>query len=233
MADTIVITGAGKGLGLFLSEQYLDRGDIVFALNRSSLAGETNLIKKFPERFHPIRCDVTRENQIKKAAIKVSKMTSSVDILINNAAIHQEKPFTAGNEFNAEIVKDTFEINAVGPLLVTKYFHGFVIKGNKRIFVNISSEAGSIATCWRDREYGYCMSKAALNMQSAILHNKLKPYKVTVLVIHPGWMRTDMGGKDADVDPKETARTLIHTIENNGLRDAPEYIDYTGKPMQW
>ncbi|HEY1405805.1 MAG TPA: SDR family NAD(P)-dependent oxidoreductase, partial [Spirochaetota bacterium] len=194
MPNTILVTGASKGLGLFLADQYLRRGDIVFALNKTSSAGEKNLIKKFPDRFFPITCDITSEKQVKKAAASIAKRFHSIDILINNAGIHREKPYTATNEFDPKIVRETFDTNAVGPLLVTKYFHEFVIRGNKKIFVNISSEAGSISTCWRDREYGYCMSKAALNMQSVILQNKLKPHNVKVLAIHPGWMRTDMGG---------------------------------------
>ncbi|HNX59145.1 MAG TPA: short-chain dehydrogenase, partial [Spirochaetota bacterium] len=68
---------------------------------------------------------------------------------------------------------------------------------------------------------------------SVILQNKLKPLGVKVLAIHPGWMRTVMGGADADLDPGEAAKDIVSAIENNSGFDTPVYIDYTGKPMQW
>lgn len=75
----------------------------------------------------------------------------------------------------------------------------------KKVIVNISSEAGSIGECWRDREFDYCMSKAALNMQSVLLQKYLKSEGIKVLAIHPGWMRTDMGGAEADISPDTSA----------------------------
>lgn len=233
MPNTVLITGTGKGLGLFLAREYLLRGDTVFGLNQSFSPGEKELTKKYPDEFHFISCDVTKEKNVKKAASRIMKQTDAIDILINNAAIHREKPFTDTNEFDVNIVLKTFEVNTLGPLLVTKYFHEAVIRGTRKVFVNISSEAGSIGTCWRDREYGYCMSKAALNMQSVILQNKLKPHNVKVLAIHPGWMRTDMGGKDADLNPHDAAKEIIATIEKNSGFDTPIYIDHSGKAMQW
>jgi NAD(P)-dependent dehydrogenase (short-subunit alcohol dehydrogenase family) len=233
MPDQILITGTAKGLGLYLAEEYLSRGATVYALNRKTSPGEKDLAARFHDRFVVVRCDVSNEKQVKKAAEKVSAMTNGIDILINNAAVYMEKPFTDTNEFDAETAMATYEINALGPLRIAKYFHKLVVAGNGKTYVNISSEAGSISQCWREREYGYCMSKAALNMQSAILQNKLKPAGVKVLAIHPGWLRTDMGGKDADLDPKVTARELIDTIAKNSSPGGQTYIDYSGKPMQW
>jgi NAD(P)-dependent dehydrogenase (short-subunit alcohol dehydrogenase family) len=232
MSNTVLITGTGRGLGVFLAEEYLERGAVVFGLNRAKRDGN-ELAAKHPDRYQVFECDVSNERQVREAADKIARLTTSVDILINNAAIYREKPFTQMNEFDADIVRVTFEVNAIGPLLVTKQFMPLVIAGKGKTIVNVSSEAGSISQCWRDREYGYCMSKAALNMQSVILQNKLRPQGVKVLAIHPGWMRTDMGGQDADLDPRATAAELVDTIAKNGSLDGPIYIDHAGKPMQW
>ncbi|HNX57826.1 MAG TPA: SDR family NAD(P)-dependent oxidoreductase, partial [Spirochaetota bacterium] len=163
MADTVLITGTGRGLGYFLAGKYLKKGDIVYGINKSDTPEMKLLAKEYPGKFRPVKCDITSEKAVAKAAKTILKQTPAIDLLINNAGIHREKPFTATNEFDAKIVRDTFEVNAVGPFLITKYFHEAVVRGKRKVFVNISSEAGSIGTCWRDREYGYCMSKAALN----------------------------------------------------------------------
>jgi NAD(P)-dependent dehydrogenase (short-subunit alcohol dehydrogenase family) len=117
-----------------------------------------------------------------------------VDLLINDAAIYLDEPFTEANEFDADMARRTFDVNAVGPLLMTKHFLALVLAGSGKKIVNISSEAGSISQNWRSREYAYCMSKAALNMQSVILQRRVKDDGVKVLAIQPGWMRTAMGG---------------------------------------
>jgi NAD(P)-dependent dehydrogenase (short-subunit alcohol dehydrogenase family) len=232
MSENVVITGGARGLGLFLVEQYLRRGARVFALNRG---GETppGLAAMGAGGLRVLACDVTQEAQVRGAAQEVAKAAGSVDLLVNNAAIYQEKPFTESNEFDADVARRTFDVNAVGPLLVTKHFLPLVLAGKGKTIVNVSSEAGSISTCWRDREYAYCMSKAALNMQSAILQNRVKPQGVKVLAIHPGWMRTEMGGPDAELDPAETARVLVATIDANRALERPIYIDYRGQPMSW
>lgn len=233
MSDTVLITGTGRGLGYSLAGEYLKKGNTVYGLNKSDTPEMKFLAKEYSGRFHPVKCDITSEKAVSKAARKILEETTAIDLLINNAGIHREKPFTDTNEFDAKIVRDTFEVNAIGPFLITKYFHEAVTRGKRKVFVNISSEAGSIGTCWRDREYGYCMSKAALNMLSVILQNKLKPFGVKVLAIHPGWMRTVMGGADADLDPGKAAEDIVSAIEKNSGFDTPVYIDHTGKPMQW
>jgi NAD(P)-dependent dehydrogenase (short-subunit alcohol dehydrogenase family) len=232
MFESVVITGGARGLGRFLVEQYLRRGARVFALNRG---GEQppELSALGPGTVRVLACDVTQEEQVRRAAQEVARAAGSLDLLVNNAAIYQEKPFTESNEFDADVARRTFDVNAVGPLLVTKHFLALVLAGKGKTIVNVSSEAGSISTCWRDREYGYCMSKAALNMQSAILQNRVRPQGVKVLAIHPGWMRTDMGGSEAELDPAETARVLVATIDANRALEKPVYIDHRGTSMTW
>jgi NAD(P)-dependent dehydrogenase (short-subunit alcohol dehydrogenase family) len=106
-------------------------------------------------------------------------------------------------------------------------------KGKRKLLINISSEAGSIADSTRTGEMAYCMSKAALNMQSKILHNYLAPKGIKVLAVHPGWVRTDMGGKDADISAQESAEGIFMLATQTWKADDTIYLDYRGNPMRW
>ena len=228
---TAVVTGAARGLGFCLAEAYLKQGATVFGLDLLDQTAE--LSRAYGDRFHALRCDITDEDQVRRAAEEVARAAGTVDLLINDAAINLEAPFTEANDFDADVARRTFEVNAIGPLLVTKHFLPLVLAGSGKKIVNISSEAGSISQNWRSREYAYCMSKAALNMQSVILQQRVKDDGVKVLAIQPGWMRTVMGGADADLDPSESARGIVDVIARNTDIDGPMHLDYTGKVWEW
>ena len=100
--------------------------------------------------------------------------------------------------------------------------------------VGISSESGSISTANREKEFDYCMSKAAMNMGTKLLGNYLKKDNICVISVHPGWMRTDMGGQAADLDPEETARKLVEVFEKTRKAGiSPRFIDNEGKDFPW
>ena len=126
-------------------------------------------------------------------------------------------------------------MNALGPLRVTKALIGLLRRGSKKPLVNISSEAGSM-TSHADyiNRYDYCMSKAALNIQSVILQRYLKPEGIRVLLFNPGWMHTPMGGPDAPVNPDDSARGIADLSES--LRSRPDsymYWNYNGTERPW
>lgn len=154
--------------------------------------------------------------------------------MINNAGIHLENSRLPLEEADLAAMRTMFNLNAMGPLQMTRAFLGLLRHGELKRIVNISSEAGSITDCtWRISEFGYCMSKAALNMQTKLLHNYLSPEGFKLLAIHPGWMRTEMGGASADIDAAESASGIASLVmkdwtENDGL-----YFDYLGKPLPW
>jgi len=228
---TVVVTGAARGLGFCLAEAYLKQGAIVFGLDRLEQTAE--LSHTYGDRLQALQCDVIDEDQVRRSAGVVARTTGTVDLLINNAAIYLDDPLTRANEFDADIARRTFDVNAVGPLLMTKHFLALVLAGSGKKIVNISSEAGSISQNWRSHEYAYCMSKAALNMQSVILQRRVKNDGVKVLAIQPGWMRTAMGGMDADFDPSESASGIVDVIARNSDINGPMYLDYAGNACEW
>jgi len=232
MSYIVLITGASKGLGYSLTDLYLSKGDYVIATYRRNLE-HLEKIKDNPNLLL-YKMDVADENSVKDAFEFVKSKVSHIDILINNAAVYLEDKTKTIENVDIEKAIQTLNINSIGPLRVLKYFFSLVERGNKKLIINVSSEAGSISNCWRDREYAYCMSKSALNMLSAILQNYSRNKGIKVLAIHPGWMRTDMGGPDADISPEEAAEGIYNlSMKEWDVNDKNIYMDYKGNLMTW
>lgn len=234
MKRNILITGANRGLGFALTKILIENGNIVFALYRSMSNGLKELKTKFNDNIILFRVNVTEENDIQAAFLKITNMTSSIDILINNAAIHLEnhRPILEKTDFEA--ISQTFEVNSIAPLKVIKFFIPLVKNSQKKLIVNISSEAGSISNqTWRESEYGYCMSKAALNMMSKLLHNRYKKDGVKILAIHPGWFSSDMGGSEAPITPLEAANNIAKTILLDWKIDEQIFVNFDANPLNW
>ena len=235
MQQTVFITGADKGLGLSLAGRFLHGGFHVFAGNYSSGAALRELAAGFPSQLTLVDLDVTDLASTKHAAAVVAEQAPSLDILINNAAVHLEKPVRPLEQLDLaeKQLQRTMDVNAFGPLRVVQQFLPLLEKGGKKLIVNISSEAGSIADCRRAAEYAYCMSKSALNMASRILQNALGPRGFKVLAIHPGWMRTDMGGLEASIHPDESADGIFKLAILPWQLDDAIYMDYQGNHLPW
>jgi NAD(P)-dependent dehydrogenase (short-subunit alcohol dehydrogenase family) len=223
------ITGAGRGLGLCLCRLFLENGWTVFAGRFRTAAGLDALAGP---ALHPLPFDVTDDSSVHRAAESVGTLVSGIDVLINNAAICEDE---AGRieQLDFDRAAEIMNVNAFGPLRVTRAFLPLLRTGKLKTIVNISSEAGSIGDCWRKGMFGYCMSKAALNMQSRLLDNYLKDSGFRILALHPGWMRTDMGGKNADIEPEEAARGIYGIVTGPAAADMPLFLDYTGKALRF
>lgn len=232
--NNVLITGASRGLGFFLAKKYLEDGNRVFAGVRDIQAPKLkDLAKEYPDRLIIVELNVADTESVNKAAITVKHHTGKVDILINNAAIHNETSFEKLENADIDDCLNVYDVNSLGPLRVVKAFLPLIRESQNAKIINISSESGSIGACQREKEFDYCMSKAALNMASKLLSNYLKRDQTVVLAVHPGWMRTDMGGSNADLDPYETACCLVKLF--NGIKDVeqPVFIDNDGKNFEW
>ncbi|TCW60453.1 SDR family oxidoreductase [Treponema sp. J25] len=235
----VLITGANRGLGLALTHHFLQEGHQVFATYRSKgedLAHLESLYQK-NHQLRTISCDVAEEAQIKQAKKELEQWTDSIDILINNAAVHLEQGRPDIGALDFSVYLPTLAVNSVAPLMMVQHMLPLLQKGQGKTIISISSEAGSIGNCWREREYSYCMSKAALNMAMRILQNRLGKEGFRIRLIHPGWVQTDMGGKGASLSPAESARAvyqrIMETVEEGMPQTHPLYIDWEGKPLPW
>lgn len=179
-----------------------------------------------------VALDVTSADSISAAKTRILGSRDSIDVLVNNAAILPLEGRGELGDLDFEAGKRMLDVNTLGPLRVSEAFLPLIERSERRLIVNISSEAGSVGDCWRKDDYFYCMSKAALNMQSAILQNALRDRNIRLLALHPGWMRTDMGGNNADIDPSEASDGIFDLVarcrELDGL-----YFDCRGMPLHW
>lgn len=235
MQKSVLVTGASRGLGNGIVVRYLEMGFRVFACARNT--NSTKLIelkKKFDDHLQIIEMDISDTGSVVKAAAQVKALTDSLDILINDAGMHMEDSFKVLEEIQVDDCLEVYNVNTLGALRVTKEMLPLLEKGRTKTLVNISSEAGSITNCPRDKEFDYCMSKAALNMQTVILQNYLKSRNIKVLAIHPGWFRSDMGGPNAHLAVSEAAEGVVKIIDQFGSDlHNPVYIDYNGKTIAY
>jgi NAD(P)-dependent dehydrogenase (short-subunit alcohol dehydrogenase family) len=227
-----LITGAGRGLGLCLAWLFMEKGFTVFAGQYQVTEGLAALVGKGRPDLHLVPLDVTDERSVEVGAGTVGSLCSGLDVLINNAAVCEDEGGKI-EQVDFDCVARILNVNTIGPLRVTRAFLPLLRAGGMKTIVNMSSEAGSIAACWRKGMFGYSMSKAALNMQSKLLHNYLADDGFRVLALHPGWMKTDMGGKNADIEPEEAAQGIFSIVFGQALSPSMIYCDYRGHPLEY
>jgi len=222
----VVITGANRGIGLELVKQFNDKDYNVFGSSRNPLAS-TELQEEIGlDKIIPL--DMSDTNSIETFCKQIQNLTNSkIDILINNAAVRGEK----GNPGipDPNVIRETFNINAIGPVMLIKYLADS-LHGTK--IINITSGMGSISRT-TSGDLSYRMSKAALNMAGRNLHIEMKEHNTIIVQIHPGWVRTDMGGMNAAISTEESAKGIINSIENLTPNQSGTFFDYKGDQIPW
>lgn len=230
-----LITGVSGGLGECLAREYLKRGCRVYGCSRRRTPSLERLLEEYPEGFFFYEMDVTGEASVKETAEVIGRDTLSLDVIVNAFGILPPNSARVLEEFGIDESIQVYNVNALGPLRVAKYFGHLLKKGEAKVLVNISSEAGSMATNNNYIiRYDYCMSKAGVNMQSVILQRYWRPEGIKVLAVHPGWMKTPMGGEKAPLDPQVAARGIVDLADRYSHDlEGGIYFDYDGTPRDW
>lgn len=228
----ILITGAGRGLGIELAAEALERGHSVIAGVRKPGQEQDELLQLAAvhgDRLTIAALDVTDEEGIASLANTLKGQGRTLGALINNAAVLTARN-TSIEELDMQAMLTTMDINLYGPMRVVKHFLPLLTEPEPSI-INISSEAGSLTHAYPG-DYPYAISKTALNMFTQQLYVYGQERGIQVLSVHPGWMHTDMGGEEAPTNPRSSAEGIIRLIEQ---RVAPQgrfmFVDYTGKDM--
>ncbi|MBN2002397.1 MAG: SDR family oxidoreductase [Anaerolineae bacterium] len=239
MNQTVFVTGGDRGLGFALCAGLLERGWRVFAGQYMPEWPDLSaLAAQYPQTLHVIPLDVSSIESARVAARAVAALTDHLDVLINNAGVISSTTGRAIREPQdyAEMQR-LYDVNALGPLRVVEAFLPLADRGSFKRLCFVSSEAGSIARAERPAWFGYCMSKAALNMEVKILFNDLHPQGYTFRVYHPGWMRSYMSGTknmEATLEPEEAAaHALPLFLGQQADEDHLALVDYEGNEWPW
>jgi len=220
---TALVTGANRGIGLELTLQLLDSGYNVHATYRSSKGGLEE-IKNSALNIHQM--DVRSKEEI----TAVIKSIGSLDLLINNAGIGDGR-WQSISEIDMEHALEVLNVNAVSPVLVTQQV--LPILSDRSTIVMISSLMGSISDCISGRSYAYRASKTALNMFSMAMKNELDGMGSSLLIIHPGWVETDMGGPNAPLSVDESVRGIMQRITEQNMSMSGRFVQFDGTPIEW
>lgn len=231
----ILITGAGRGLGLEMTKQALERGHQAVACVRDASAppaGLKALADAYSGKLRIESLTVEAEEDARQLADRLRRDAFELDAIVNNAGILLGRDQRIAS-LSMDDVRRTFDVNLFGPMMAAKHLIPLIREGKSGadMLINISSEAGSFSGAYGG-DYPYALSKLALNMFSKQLNEELKLRGIRVLAVHPGWMRTDMGGQAAPLSAEDSARGILDMIE--GRTQVPDelfFVDYAGRPM--
>lgn len=215
---TIFISGIDKGLGRALAEKFLATGDFVIGTSTTGTAdySHANLVVFLLDFYKP--------ETVERCIQEVKNLNKTIDILINNAGVLKDEDET---RVLLEKLRATLEVNLFGHIQITEALLSLVNSGGH--IVNISSSAASLENTTHTNYPAYKISKAALNMYTRTLSIRLSD-KIMVSSVHPGWIKTDMGGTDADFTPYEAAEDiakLVHSKIETGQ------FWFKGKKFPW
>jgi len=228
---TILVTGANRGLGSEFVERYLESGDDVIATYRNE-ESSFDLINMRDERSNLklLHLDVSSNKSLNSFAENLGD--SPIDIFINNAGVYGPRNSSFEN-VDEENWIPAIKVNAVAPLLLTQLIIKNIRAGTDKKLIYITSKMGSIDDNKGGGAYVYRSSKTALNAVVKSLSVDLKNENIAVALIHPGWVKTDMGGPNALIDKDTSVRGMTEVISNLDISSTGNFYNYDGSIIPW
>ena len=223
---TAVVTGASRGIGSEFVVRLLDDGWKVYAgyraeMHRLELIDNENLV------CHQL--DVVDNSSISDF---VDSIEGGVDLLINNAGVPDGR-WRNIKEIDDEWVLRVIDINSLGPVRMVKSLYDKMCEGGLAKVVMISSLMGSIDDCVSGRSYAYRASKAALNMFTVAMKKESIKDNISYLILHPGWVKTRMGGEHALIDLSDSVDGMLKLIYSHNMKDSGRFVQYDGVDLPW
>ena len=220
----ILITGANRGIGLELTKKLAKQNQIFATTRTMSSDDELHSI----ENTNVYQLDLLDDKSMDELIHKLDEVP--IDLIINNAGIFHDEQF---NGLNHDLWLDEMKVNAISPISLTHRLKNNLVNGKDKKVVFISSQMGSIDDNYSGNYYFYRSSKAALNASAKSISIDWKDDGISVLILHPGWVQTDMGGKTAKITVEESVSGMIDLINNHNLKDTGAFLNYSGRKMEW
>ena len=223
---TAVITGASRGIGSEFVVRLLDKGWRVYAgfrkeMHRLDLIEDENLIV--------CQLDVTDNDSIERFTQRVEH---HVDLLINNAGVPDGR-WRNIKEIDDQWALEVININSLGPVRLVRSLYEKMGGNSLSTVVMISSLMGSIDDCHSGRSYAYRASKTALNMFTVAMKKEAFEDNISFLILHPGWVKTRMGGENAPVEMNTSVKGMMKLIQGHNLEDSGRFVQYDGVDLPW
>jgi NAD(P)-dependent dehydrogenase (short-subunit alcohol dehydrogenase family) len=224
---TVLITGANRGIGLELAKQYAGDGWSVIATVRDPQNADGLNALKGDIRIEAL--EVTDEKRIQ--ALAKALEGTAIDVLLNNAGMLTG--YEGFGETDTESWLKTLHVNSVAPLKLTEALVEHVAASQLKKVAAITSGMGSIGSHASTGAYAYRSSKAALNMVMVTAANELRSRGISIAVISPGWVRTDMGGAGAPLDVKQSAAGIRKVIDKLNVGISGQFFNHSGENLPW
>ena len=229
---TTLITGTNRGLGLEFVRQYAkDNWQVHACCREQDKARELRQLAAQYKNISVHALDVADHQQIETLGKELRD--TPIDILLNNAGVYAGNSDESFGSLNYEAWNHAFRINTLAAAKMAEVFAEHVARSEKRLIAAISSLMGSMADNGSGGSYLYRSSKAALNAVMVSLARDLKARRIGTLVLHPGWVKTDMGGSNAEITTEISVRGMRKVMEQFVLKDSGRFIAYDGSDMPW
>ncbi len=238
----VMITGGNRGIGFEFVRRYLERKDTVFATYRDEKRAQEiiALETRGYDDIIPVKMEVKDTSSIMAAFDVVAERAGTLDVLINNAAmgdnsIDMTEPY-CHKEFGhltSEALMEMYQVNAVAPIIITQKFVELMEWAEEPKVVFITSQLGSIGRRTGSGHYSYNASKAALNMLGRLFSFDLAGMGIKSVLLHPGWVKTSMGGSEAPVSVKDSVEGMLRVIDGLSEEQNGAFLSWEGEQLPW
>jgi NAD(P)-dependent dehydrogenase (short-subunit alcohol dehydrogenase family) len=235
---TALVTGANRGLGFEFVRQYLgDEWHVIAACRNPGDSAALAELGDHHSRLQTIVADVRDHATIERAAAQLADQP--IDVLINNAGVFGPSKSVDNDQrqsfghIDYDVWGEVLRVNTMAPMKMAEAFIGHIARGEQKKIVTISSDMGSITGTNTGGQFAYRTSKAAVNMAMATLADTLSPQGIIVVMLCPGWCRTDLGGSAAPLEPADSVADMRKLIDRFTLEDTGTFTQYGGERLAW
>jgi len=228
----ILVTGANRGLGLGLVKKFLKNNEKVICTTRNISKSKELILCKEKYNDNLEICELDLLDKDSPNILSNFLGNETIDLFINNAGVigHSAQHFKS---VSLNHWLEVLKVNLIAPLLITQSIIKNIEKSTERKIYFISSKVGSIEDNKSGGMYIYRSSKTALNQVVKSLSIDLKPLGISVISLHPGWVRTEMGGPNALISVEESVNGMVDVISNTSIINSGQFINYDGTRLPW
>ena len=230
---TILITGTNRGIGLELTQQYAADGWRIYACCRNPETADAlnALAAQSDDKVTVHKLDTCNDEQRRALAAELAGIP--IDILFNNAGMYGNWDYQSFGSSDRNEWLNTLDANVIAPMQMMETFADNVAASEQKLIANMSSKMGSMQDNGSGGSYIYRSSKAALNAVCVSAAKNLAPRGIKVAVLHPGWVRTDMGGENGELSVEESASALRRNLASMTDEDSGRFMDIDGSTIPW